>query len=173
MATTFDTEAEARAMAAELNGAAVRKPDVRYVVERHGKKWMIARQTQRKYWGWEEYITLASEQARPSGGNNKPSPKPAVSPKEVEEFRDHCVYIRSVFNFLARIWQDSNHGERKMMEAISPPFFEDIGKVLIEYVVIAACRITDPVDAGRGRQNFTVELFASSFPPDRARRLKN
>jgi hypothetical protein len=67
---------------------------------------------------------------------------------------------------MTRIWKDSNADERKMMEAICPLFFEDIGKVLRDFVVIAACRVTDPADAGRGRQNFTVELFADSFPPE-------
>ncbi|MGA9005482.1 MAG: hypothetical protein WB495_00910 [Xanthobacteraceae bacterium] len=90
-----------------------------------------------------------------------------MSPKEVEEFRDHCVYIRSLYTFLIRIWKDSDGGERKMMGAISPLFFEDIGKMLSLDIAIAACRVTDPADAGRGRQNFTVELFTNSFPTER------
>jgi hypothetical protein len=52
------------------------------------------------------------------------------------------------------------------MEAIAPLFFEDIGKVLGDFIVIVACRITDQADAGRGRQNFTAELFVNSFPPE-------
>ena len=67
---------------------------------------------------------------------------------------------------MIRIWKDSDGDERKLMEAISPLFFEDIGKVLGDYTVIAACRVADPADAGRGRQNFTVELFTNSFPPE-------
>ena len=43
MATTFDTEREAEAVAAELNAAAGR--DVRYHVERYREKWAIARQS--------------------------------------------------------------------------------------------------------------------------------
>jgi hypothetical protein len=101
-----------------------------------------------------------------AGDAEAAKPKPIVSPKEVEEFRDHCVYIRSVYLFLTRIWRDSDAEERNMMVATAPSFFEDIGKVLGEYLVIAACRMTDAEDAGRGRQNFTVELFANSFPPD-------
>jgi hypothetical protein len=156
MATTFETEGEAQALAAELSAAAGR--DVRYVAERYGEKWAIARQSKRAYWGWDAF----PDQLVPP----KTPRSPKVSPKEVEEFRDHCVYIRSVFTFMTRIWRDSDGDERKMMEAIATLFFEDIGKVLREYLVIAACRITDDVDAARGRQNFTVELFANSFPPN-------
>jgi hypothetical protein len=158
MAMTFDNETEARTVAAELNGATGRKPHVRYAVERHREKWAIARQSQRTYWGWDEYVTRGSEDVMAK-------PKTKVSAKEVEEFRDHCVYIRSVYMFATRIWRQSNDDERKTMEAISPLFFEDMGMVLGNYMVIAACRITDPVDARRGRQNFTVELFTNSFPP--------
>jgi hypothetical protein len=154
MATTFDTEREAEAVAAELNAAAGR--DVRYHVERYREKWAIARQSKRTYWAWDGFPTDPP----------KPSLPPKISPKEVEEFRDHCVYIRSVYSFLTRIWRGSDADERNMMEAIAPSFFEDVGKVLGEYLVIAACRITDAEDAGRGKQNFTVELFANSFPPD-------
>jgi hypothetical protein len=53
MATTFDTESEAQAEAAELNAAAGR--DVRYQVERYREKWAIARQSKRAYWGWDEF----------------------------------------------------------------------------------------------------------------------
>jgi hypothetical protein len=165
VATIFETEHEARAVAAELNGAAGQKSHVRYDVEQYREKWGIARRSVRTYWGWDEYITLGSRGAMPSGESDA-KPKPEVSPKEIEEFRDHCVYIRSVYTLMMRIWRDSDDGERKMMEAISPLFFEDIGKVLNDYMVIAACRVTDPVDAGRGRQNFTAELFTNSFPPE-------
>jgi hypothetical protein len=53
MATTFDTESEAQAVAAELNAAAGR--DVRYHAERYSQKWTIARQTKRTYWAWDGF----------------------------------------------------------------------------------------------------------------------
>ena len=53
MATTFSTESEAQAVAAELNAAAER--DVRYRAERYCENWAIARQSKRTYWLWEEY----------------------------------------------------------------------------------------------------------------------
>ena len=54
MATTFDIESEAQAVAAELNAAAGR--DVRYQVERYRAKWAIARQSKRTYWSWDEFF---------------------------------------------------------------------------------------------------------------------
>ena len=52
------------------------------------------------------------------------------------------------------------------MEAVAPLFFEDMSKVLSEFLVIAACRITDPASDRRGNQNFTLELLTNSFPRD-------
>jgi hypothetical protein len=116
---------------------------------------------------WREVVRAALNAADVArAGNGKAEPKPKVSPKEVAEFRDHCVYIRSVYTFLTRIWRDSNEAERKTMEAVAMTFFTDVGMVLREYVIIAAGRITDNEDAGQGRQNFTVELFANSFPSE-------
>jgi hypothetical protein len=79
MATTFDTESEAQAVSAELNAAAER--DVRYQVERYGKKWAIARQSKRTYWGWDEYLV------------NVVSPKPAQR-NDVEAVRQIITLAR-------------------------------------------------------------------------------
>jgi hypothetical protein len=114
---------------------------------------------------WRDVVRTALDAAKATPSSDGGA-KPKMSPKEVGEFRDHCVYIRSVYTFMTRIWKDSDAAERKIMEAVAPLFFEDIGKVLGEFLVIAACRITDPADAGRGRQNFTAQLFVSSFAPE-------
>jgi len=78
---------------------------------------------------WRDVIRSALDVAdRTPSNDGEAQPKPQVSSKEVAEFRDHCVYIRSVYTLMMRIWKDSNEDERKMMEGISPLFFEDIGK---------------------------------------------
>lgn len=82
---------------------------------------------------------------------------------EVTEFSSHCAYIRTVFTLTVRIWRDSTEDERTLMEKTSPSFFLDMGQVLAEYVVLAACRITDPANGGK---NFTIEYFVDSFSPN-------
>jgi hypothetical protein len=88
-----------------------------------------------------------------------------ISAKDVSEFSNHCVFIRSVYLFAMRIWRDSNEAERHLMESTAPSFFEDMAQVLREYVIISACRITDPANSD-GNANFTVEMFANSFSSD-------
>jgi hypothetical protein len=84
---------------------------------------------------------------------------------DVREFSSHCAYIRTVYTLATRIWRDSDDNERALMEAISPSFFLDMGQVLAEYAVLSASRITDPAKNGSKNENFTVEFFVSSFPP--------
>src|SRR5712691_9812235 len=89
-----------------------------------------------------------------------------VSITEVEDFSDHCVYIRSLYTYATRIFKNGQPDEHVAMEAIAPLFFEDLAQVFADYMVIAACRVTDDADAGRGRENFTIELFVKNFAPD-------
>jgi hypothetical protein len=88
-----------------------------------------------------------------------------ITQKDVAEFSDHCVFIRSVYLFAMRIWRDSDHRERQLMESTAQLFFEDMGQVLREYIIISACRITDPASSG-GYENFTVETFSKGFSSD-------
>lgn len=85
--------------------------------------------------------------------------------KGVRDFSAHCAYIRSVYVLAARIWRDSNDEQRKLMESIAPSFFLDMGQVLAEYVVLAACRVTDPARDGKN-ENLTLETFVNSFGAD-------
>jgi hypothetical protein len=87
---------------------------------------------------------------------------------DVKEFSSHCAYIRTVYILATRIWRDSDDNERALMEAISPSFFLDMGQVLAEYAVLAACRITDPANDGAKNENFTIEFFVNSFPTNSA-----
>src|ERR1700730_5364096 len=89
-----------------------------------------------------------------------------VSDKEVKKFSEHCVYIRSVYRFAVRIFKNSNADEQKLRETIAPLFFEDLAQVFADYVVIAACRITDLAKDRQGNENFTVELFVNNFAAD-------
>lgn len=114
---------------------------------------------------WKEVIRTAFDAADAASAPGAAT-QPTVSEKEVEEFSGNCVYIRSVYTFMMRIWRDSDDAERKVMESIAPLFFEDMGKVLSEFLVMAACRITDRASDRRGNENFTLELFTNSFPSD-------
>jgi hypothetical protein len=113
---------------------------------------------------WKEVIRTALDAADAASAPKKATPT-AVSKEEVQKFSEHCVYIRSIWTLMMRIWRDSDENERKIIEGIAPLFFADIGQAVNEMMIIAACRITDRADSN-GNENFTVELFANSFASD-------
>ncbi|WP_027545223.1 hypothetical protein [Bradyrhizobium sp. WSM2254] len=90
-----------------------------------------------------------------------------VSAEEVRNFADHCVYIRSVYEYARRFFAESSEAERAAMQSVAPLFFEDLALVFAEFIVLAACRITDPWIDGR-RENFVVGLFANVFARNKA-----
>ncbi|HLH93948.1 MAG TPA: hypothetical protein VKW08_02410 [Xanthobacteraceae bacterium] len=83
--------------------------------------------------------------------------------KEIADFSDHCVYIRSVFRFATRILRDSTEEEHKAMHGTAPLFFEDMAQVLAEYAVISASRVTDPATDRWNNESLTVEMFTKSL----------
>lgn len=87
---------------------------------------------------------------------------PKVSHEDVQTFRDHCVYVRSVYRFAERLFKDADADEQALMDSTAPLFFEDLCKVFTEFVVLAACRITDPEKAG-GNKNFMAEMLVNGF----------
>src|ERR1700730_4749700 len=65
---------------------------------------------------WKEVIRTALDAADAVSASRKATPTP-VSKEEVQKFSEHCVYIRSVWVLMMRIWRDSDENERKLMEA--------------------------------------------------------
>lgn len=89
-----------------------------------------------------------------------------VSHKDVEVFSNGCALSRSIYRFMVRLFKDSNPTERAAMLAVAPLFFPNLSQVFQEYVVLAACRITDAAKSGDGKENFTVEFFVNHFARD-------
>jgi hypothetical protein len=112
---------------------------------------------------WREVVRTALEAASPPPPSKKPDP---VTNKEIEDFSGHCVYIRSVYLFAIRLLRDCNEQEMASMKAIAPSIFDDLTQVLSDYLVIAACRVTDPALDVRKNESFTVELFVNDFASD-------
>jgi|HubBroStandDraft_6_1064221.scaffolds.fasta_scaffold538376_1 hypothetical protein len=113
---------------------------------------------------WKEVIRTALDAADAASAPKKEPPP--VTKGDVQKFSEHCVYIRSVYTFALRLFRDSSEAERAAMEATAGTFFKNMSMVLSEFLVNAVCRITDPAIDAFGNQNFTLEMFANSFPRD-------
>jgi hypothetical protein len=84
-----------------------------------------------------------------------------VSRDEIRLFADHCVYIRSVFEYYLRIFRQGTLDEYAAMDAVAPRFFEDLAQVYNEFTVISACRITDPPIDKFGNKNLVIGHFTN------------
>jgi hypothetical protein len=111
---------------------------------------------------WREVVRAALEAADAARADGAAAAS-SFSDKDVENFSDHCVYIRSIWLFATRIWRDSDEQERRAWQQIAPSIFADLDQVLAEYVILAASRITDSAIDARKNQNFTVEMFVNGL----------
>jgi hypothetical protein len=89
---------------------------------------------------WQSVIRTAFDAAEGKSQAKRLAGQRA-SKQEVTDFANHCVYIRSVYLFMLRIWRDSSEDERKSMKGVAQLFFQDMTQVLSEYMIIAACRV--------------------------------
>jgi AbiU2 len=112
---------------------------------------------------WREVVRTALEAADPPAAAKQADP---VTNKEIQQFSEHCVYIRSVYLFTLRLLRDCNDQEIATMKAVAPSIFDDLAQILGEYLVIAACRVTDLALDVRKNESFTVELFVNDFASD-------
>ena len=118
---------------------------------------------QQVFWRAVVRTALEAANASPAGADVA---EVEVSNNDIEDFSDHCVFIRSVWTIATRIWRDGGAQERQLWEKVAPSVYADLGQVLAEYMTLAASRITDPAVDGRKNVNFTVEMFVNAFASD-------
>lgn len=98
-----------------------------------------------------------------------------VTNDDIAIFADYAVYVRSVYMHGRTLYETAEQSDKYMMESAAPVFFGDLNKVLIEYVILQVCKITDPAKDNRGNENHTTEFFVASADfssePDKADRL--
>ena len=94
---------------------------------------------------------------------------------DVAIFADYAVYVRSVYMHGRTLYEISDDADKAIMAGVAPVFFGDLNKVLIEYVILQVCKITDPARDIRGNENHTTGFFVAaadfSSEPDKGRRL--
>ena len=70
-------------------------------------------------------------------------------------FRDQCIWLRCCYNTYLALYE-SDDCTKKVLQASAPVYFGDLNKILIEYVLLQICKITDPAESA-GHKNLTFE----------------
>lgn len=85
----------------------------------------------------------------------------AVTANDVKKFANFCVYARSFFWYSHVLYQKDQRRGQSGYVANREPFFGDLSQILVEYVILQICKITDPATDFRGNLNHTVDFFLS------------
>ena len=70
-------------------------------------------------------------------------------------FREQCIWLRCCYNTYSALYE-SGDDTKKALQDTAAIFFGDLNTILIEYVLLQVCKITDPAEIA-GRKNLTVE----------------
>lgn len=88
--------------------------------------------------------------------------------QDIEIFTGHCVFMRSIYLHGRSLFEISSADDRALMEQTAGIFFGDLSRVLVEYVVLQVCKITDPARDPRKNDNHTIAFLLehSDFSSD-------
>lgn len=76
----------------------------------------------------------------------------------VETFRDECVWARSIRVHFAELFE-SGHGRSALLGEVANTFFHDLNLLLVEYILLQQCKLTDPASSGVGKTNLTTNYL--------------
>ena len=78
----------------------------------------------------------------------------------VTAFCEECVWARAVRTHFAELFESGDTRHRLMAE-IAKTFFQDLNIVLLEYVLLQQCKLTDPASSGAEKDNLTTNYVLS------------
>lgn len=96
-----------------------------------------------------------------------------MTAKEIKEtvkrFCDQCLWVKLVFNEYCILYE-SGKARLELLEEVAKHFFHDINKILVEYILLNMCKLTDPA---RSRQddNLTVKYILKVIGPEATMQL--
>lgn len=74
--------------------------------------------------------------------------------EKFDHFRTECAWITNCYN-LYRFLYEGGKKTDALLARTALAFFHDLNRIIVEYLLLQICKITDPAES-RGRQNLTV-----------------
>ncbi len=84
------------------------------------------------------------------------------SAEDIKVFADRCVFIRSIYQHGRILFELSTPEEKDIMWRTAEVFFGDLNTVLIEYMILQVCKVTDPAKT-RHNENHTIDFLLSHY----------
>lgn len=76
----------------------------------------------------------------------------------IEAFCDECVWVRAVRTHFETLYE-RNEQRRQLLSEVAHTFFADLNLILIDYLLLQFCKLTDPATSGRDRTNLTTNYI--------------
>lgn len=76
----------------------------------------------------------------------------------VAAFCEECVWARSVRTHFAVLFE-SGQKRHALLEEVAKTFFGDLNGILIEYVLLQQCKLTDLASSGKDKENLTTNYI--------------
>lgn len=73
----------------------------------------------------------------------------------IEKFCAACVWARTVRSHFSALFE-FNQRRLELLEEVAAFFFHDLNKVLVEYILLQLCKLTEPASSGVGKENLTT-----------------
>ena len=87
----------------------------------------------------------------------------------IRKFCDQCVWTKIVYNEY-RILYETSQKRLDLLSTIANHFFHDLQNILIEYILLSICKLTDPAHS-RGHDNLTVKYVLELVDPETKKQL--
>ena len=79
-----------------------------------------------------------------------PNPSHAI----IEAFCEECVWARAIRTHFAGLFE-ANEDRRLLLFEVANTFFQDLNLILIEYILLQLCKLTDHASSGKDKSNLT------------------
>ncbi len=82
----------------------------------------------------------------------------------VKRFCDQCVMLRVAYNEYCILYE-TGEDRLDLLDKIARHFFHDLQGILIDYIFLNICKLTDPAHCGQG-DNLTIKYVLERIEPD-------
>ncbi len=84
-------------------------------------------------------------------------------PEDIEIFARQCVFMRSIYKHYQILFEQSSADDKSRMSRVAETFFGDVNRVFLEYIILQACKLTDPARDPRGNDNLTIAFLLTKY----------
>jgi hypothetical protein len=82
--------------------------------------------------------------------------------KFINSFTDECIFTRAIYVHSKSLFDLSTPEEKEIMWQTANIFFGDLSIVMVEYVILQICKLTDPAKLGK-YENITAEFLLGHY----------